>query len=105
MSATAALAAVMVVGILTYSARAVPILFLADRTLPRPVERALRYVGPAVLSARVITLIADGAGMSGVDLEEWAALVVAITVTAVTRNLIAALVAGMGTLWIVAWLL
>lgn len=105
MSATAALAAVLVVGILTYSARAVPILFLADRTLPRPVERALRYVGPAVLSALVVTLIADGEGMSGVELAEWIALLVAIVVTAVTRNLIAALVAGMGALWIAVWLL
>lgn len=104
MSTLAAIAAVLTVGLLTYSARAVPILFLADRTLPPPIERALRYVGPAVMSALVITLTASGEGMSGVDLEEWLALAVAATVTALTRNLIAGLVAGMGTLWIVIWL-
>jgi branched chain amino acid efflux pump len=91
--------------VLTYSARAVPILFLADRTMPRPVERALRYVGPAVISALVVTLIADGGGRSGVELVECIALAVAIGVTVATRNLIAALAAGMGALWIASWLL
>lgn len=105
MSTFAALAAVVTVGLLTYSARAVPILFLADRTLPAPVERALRFVGPAVLSALVVTLTAGGEGMTGIDVEEWAALAVAAIVTAVTRNLIAALVAGMCALWVLDWLL
>jgi branched-subunit amino acid transport protein len=105
MSSIAALAAVLAVGIITYSARALPILLLADRSLPAPVERALRYVGPAVLSALVITLIAGGQGRSGIDLEEWIALGVTILVTVATRNLIAALVAGMAALWIADWLL
>jgi branched-subunit amino acid transport protein len=101
----AALAAVLTVGLLTYSARAVPILFLADRTLPRPVERALRYVGPAVISALVVTLVAGGQGRSGVELEECLALAVAVVVTVTTRNLIAALAAGMAALWLATWLL
>jgi len=105
MSALAAVLAVLTVGVLTYSARAVPILFLADRTMPRPVERALRYVGPAVISALVVTLIADGDGRAGVELVECIALAVAVGVTVATRNLIAALVAGMGALWIALWLL
>ncbi len=105
MNTIAALTAVLAVGLLTYSARAVPILFLADRTLPTPVERALRYVGPAVLSALVVTLVANGEGGSGIDVAEWTALAVAAIVAAATRNLIAALVAGMGALWIVDFVL
>ena len=105
MSTFAALAAVVAVGLLTYSARALPILLLADRSLPQPVERALRYVGPAVLSALVITLVAGGEGRSGIDLEEWIALGVTILATMATRNLIAALVAGMAALWIADQLL
>ena len=105
MNTIAALTAVLAVGLLTYSARAVPILFLADRTLPTPVERALRYVGPAVLSALVVTLVANGEGGSGIDIAEWIALVVAAIVAGVTRNLIAALVAGMGALWIADFVL
>lgn len=104
MSTAAALAAVLVVGALTYSARAVPILFLADRTLPAPVMRALRYIGPAVLSALTVTLLAGGEGFSGVEVQEVVALVVAVIVTAITRNLIVSLVAGMGVLWILIWL-
>jgi branched-subunit amino acid transport protein len=104
-SSLAALAAVVTVGLVTYSARALPILLLADRTLPEPLERALRYVGPAVLSALVITLVAGGEGRAGIDLEEWIALGVAAVVTIATRNLIAALVAGMAALWIADWLL
>ncbi|MDX2381749.1 MAG: AzlD domain-containing protein [Acidimicrobiia bacterium] len=105
MSTTAALAAVLVVGLLTYSARAVPILFLADRALPAPLERALRYVGPAVLSALVITLVAGGDGRTGVDGAEWIALAVAVVVAAATRNLIITLVVGMAALWIADGLL
>lgn len=105
MSTFAALAAVVSVGLLTYSARAIPILFLADRPLPLPVERALRYVGPAVLSALVITLVAGGDGRSGVDGAEWIALAVAVVVAATTRNLIVTLVVGMAALWVADWVL
>jgi branched-subunit amino acid transport protein len=105
MSTGAAIAAVLTVGLLTYSARAVPILFLADRPLPAPLERALRYVGPAVLSALVITLVAGGEGSSGVDAAEWIALAAAVGVAAVTRNLILTLILGMLALWVADWLL
>jgi branched-subunit amino acid transport protein len=103
-SVPAALAAVLVVGVMTYSARAVPILFLADRTLPAPVMRALRYIGPAVLSALTVTLLAGGEGTSGVEAIEVVALVAAVVVTVLTRNLLAALVAGMSVLWLLIWL-
>ena len=66
-------------------------MFLADRPLPTNISRALRYVGPAVLSALTVNLIAGGQGVGGVEFVEVAALGVAIVVAAVARNLIAAL--------------
>jgi branched-subunit amino acid transport protein len=70
MSTAAAISAVVAVGLVTYASRAGLIVFLADRPVPAEATRALRYVGPAVLSA-------------------------------LTVNLIASLLAGMATLWIV----
>jgi branched-subunit amino acid transport protein len=99
-SVAAALSAVLAVGLITYTSRAGLILFLADRPLPANITRALRYVGPAVLSALTVNLIAGGEGASGVEAAEVAAIVVSIVVAWFTRNLIAALGAGMLILWV-----
>jgi branched-subunit amino acid transport protein len=104
-STFAAISAVLSVGVITYASRAGLIVFLADRPLPANITRALRYVGPAVLSALTVNLIAGGQGIAGVEWIEVAALGVAIVVAALARNLIAALVAGMVTLWLLLWLL
>jgi len=103
-STFAAIAAVLSVGIITYASRAGLIVFLADRPLPANITRALRYVGPAVLSALAVNLVAGGQGIVGVEFVEVAAIGVAIVVTAITRNLIAALAAGMTVLWLLLWL-
>jgi branched-subunit amino acid transport protein len=100
----AALVAVLAVGALTYAARAAPILLLADRTMPREVQRALRYVGPAVLSALVISLVAGGEGIGGVEIEEIAAIAVGCLVAYLTKSLIASLAAGMVVLWLLIWM-
>ena len=100
MSAFAAISAVLAVGMITYVSRAGLIVFLADRPLPANITRALRYVGPAVLSALTVNLVAGGEGIDGIDVEEVAAIGVSIVVAAATRNLIAALGAGMLTLWV-----
>jgi branched-subunit amino acid transport protein len=105
MTVAAALSAVLAVGLITYASRAGLIVFLADRQLPANVTRALRYVGPAVLSALTVNLIAGGNGASGIEGAEVAAVAVGIAVAWTTRNLIAALGAGMVTLWIVLALL
>ena len=105
MSIAAALSAVLAIGLITYTSRAGLIVFLADRPLPANVTRALRYVGPAVLSALTVNLIAGGKGASGVEVAEVAAIAVAIVVASFTRNLIAALGAGMLTLWVIEWVI
>ena len=104
MSTFAAITAVLSVGMITYASRAGLIVFLADRPLPANITRALRYVGPAVLSALTVNLIAGGQGVDGVEFVEVAAIAVAIIVAATVRNLIAALVAGMASLWLLLWL-
>ena len=100
MTAAAALSAVLVVGLITYSSRAGLILFLAERPLPTNLVRALRYVGPAVLSALTVNLVAGGEGSSGVEAAEIAAISVGIIAAVLTRNLIASLAAGMATMWL-----
>ena len=105
MSVAAALSAVIAVGLITYGSRAGLIVFLADRPLPTNITRALRYVGPAVLSALTVNLVAGGKGASGVEAAEVTAIVAAIVVARLTRNLIAALTAGMLTLWAVGYVL
>lgn len=105
MSTVAAISAVLSVGLITYASRAGLIVFLADRPLPTNITRALRYVGPAVLSALTVNLIAGGQGIDGVEGVEVAAIGVAVAVAAFARNLIAALLAGMVTLWLILWLL
>ncbi len=105
MNTPAAIAAVATVGMITYASRAGLIVFLADRPLPANVTRSLRYVGPAVLSALTVNLIAGGQGIDGVEFVEVAAIASAVIVAATVRNLIAALAAGMATLWLLLLLL
>ena len=100
MSLAFAFSILVAVATVTYVSRAGMILFLADRTLPDAVVRALRNVGPAVLAALTVTLVAGGEGVGGIERAETAALVAAGVVGAVTRNLTWALVAGMGALWL-----
>jgi len=66
-SGFAQVTAVLAVGLITYASRAGLIVFLADRPLPANLSRALRYVGPAALSALAVNLVAGGKGLAGVE--------------------------------------
>jgi len=101
MSTAAAISAVVAVSLITYASRAGLIVFLADRPVPADITRALRYVGPAVLSALTVNLVAGGEGIDGVEVAEVAAITVCVAVAWWRRNLITSLLAGMTTLWIV----
>lgn len=98
MSTGAAIVAVASVALVTYSMRAGVILLLAGRTLPAPVERALRQVGPAVLAALAINLMFGGEGGPTVTVPEVAGLVAAAVVAWWRRNLLWSLAAGMAAL-------
>lgn len=102
MSVWSSLVIVLVVAVMTYAMRAGVIVALADRPIPVPVERALRYVGPSVLAALAINLAAGGEGGPGLEFAEGAALVVAGVVAVWRRNLIWTLLAGMTTLWVLS---
>jgi branched-subunit amino acid transport protein len=95
-----ALAVVAVVAATTYAMRAGLIVLLADTTLPPAVERALRYVGPAVLAALAINLATGGAGGPQIEVAEACALIVAAGLAWWRRPLVVVVVAAMATLWI-----
>lgn len=101
MSAWASLGIVVLVGAITYVMRAGVIIALADRTIPVPVERALRSVGPAVLAALAINLAAGGEGGPHLEVEVAAALVASGVVAWWRKSLIWALASGMLALWVV----
>lgn len=102
MTAGQALVVLVVVSVVTYSMRGGLILLLADRRLPHPVERALKFVGPSVLSALAVSLAVGSEGDIGsLGGAEIAALVAAGVVAAWKRDLIWTFAAGMGALWLV----
>lgn len=86
----------------TYASRAVGILFLADRRIPVLLERALRYVGPAVLAALVASIAAgDGGTAPSIDAAEVAAISMAALIAWWRRNVLWSLVGGLTTFWVV----
>lgn len=102
MNMWSALAATAAVGLITYVMRAGLILALADAALPQWLLRALRYVGPAVLAALTVTLVADpDAANRGVSWPEVIGLGIAGPVAWKTKNLAVTLVVGMTAFWVV----
>jgi len=101
-STWSAVAIVAVVGLMTYSMRAVAIVSLADREVPAWAERALRSVGPAVLAALTVNLAAGGEGGPSMEIAEVLALVAAGGAALWRKNLLVSLAAGMITLWVVS---
>jgi branched-subunit amino acid transport protein len=100
-SVWSSLGIVLVVAGITYAMRASVIVALSGRTIPVPVERVLRNVGPAVLAALAINLAAGGEGGPHLDVEVAAALVTAGAVGWWRKSLIWSLSTGMIVLWVV----
>lgn len=95
------LVAVLVVGVGTYATRASFIILLADRTLPPLLQRAVRNVGPAVLSALVASLLVGEEGIAALTPSvELASLAAASLVAWRWKNVIAGLAVGMAVLWL-----
>lgn len=101
-----------VAGLLTFLTRT-SFIALGDRiTLPQPIERALKYVGPAAFAAISIPIVLDGNDISGdavvtaIDLVPRVVAAAAAVAFIRWRNSIAvSLVVGMGTLWVLSALL
>jgi len=102
---TVALAlSVLVIGAATFLMR-LSFIGLAGRyRLPPLVERALRYVPVAVLTALIVPdLLAHGGGLDlGLSNARLWAGVAAIVVAWRTRNVVATVAVGMGALWLLA---
>lgn len=91
-------------GVVTLALRA-SFLLLQDRlTLPPLLREALAYVPPAVLAALVLPALVEpgGVAVGPVDARLPSGLV-AIAVAWRTKSVLATIVTGMGTLWVLTW--
>jgi len=100
-------AIVMGMGLLTYSLRVVPIALLERVAIPRIIERALRFVAPAVLSAIIVPALLRPAGPIELSLGNVRILagVLAALVAWRTKNMLLTIAVGMAALWIVRMLI
>ena len=99
--------AVIIAGLATYLSRA-SFIALGDRiSLPPVVESALRYVGPAAFAAISIPIVLGGDAFADFsnDIPRIIAASLACFVVWKSRNLPLRLLTGMGTLWLVIWVL
>ena len=84
----------------SYALRFVFIGFVGDRPLPPWLLRHLRYTAVAILPALIAPLVMWPTATEGQpDLPRMAAAAVALTVGYVTKNVLAAIFAGAGTLY------
>lgn len=93
-------------GLVTYLQRASFLLIGGDRTLPQPVQRALRYVAPAAFAAIVAPRVFDSGSLAeftAPDARLLAAVAGGVLMWKV-RNLPVLLVAGMTVFWLLRWL-
>lgn len=97
--------AIIGVGAITFLLRASFIVFADPQRFPRSFQRALAYVPPAVLAAIVAPglLVANGGVEMTLANPRWIAGMVAIAFAARTRSVMAAIVSGMATLWLLQW--
>ena len=98
-------ATIVFAGLITYATRA-SFIAAGDRiSLPGPVERALRYVGPASFAAIAAPATLGGDRFTGFgdDVPRLIAVTLAGLVVWKTRKIPASLVTGMGALWLILW--
>ena len=96
---------ILAVGAVTFLLRASFIVFADPHRFPHRFRQALAFVPPAVLAAIVAPglLVRDGMLDLSLANPRWIAGLVAIAVGARSRNMLAAIAAGMATLWLLQW--
>jgi branched-subunit amino acid transport protein len=94
------------VSLVTFVLRASFLVFVDPHRFPHVFRQALTFVPPAVLAAIVAPglLIRDGVLDFTLSNERLFAGLVAIVATIFVRNAMAAIAAGMSTLWLLQWL-
>lgn len=97
---------ILAVSALTFLLRASFIVFADPHKFPHAFRQALTFVPPAVLAAIVAPglLLRDGVLDFSASSERLIAGLVAIVATIFVRNAMAAIAAGMSTLWLLQWL-
>jgi branched-subunit amino acid transport protein len=97
---------IMAVSLATFLLRASFIVFADPHRFPHAFRQALTFVPPAVLAAIVAPglLLRDGVLDLSLANERLFAGLVAIVATIFVRNAMAAIAAGMSTLWLLQWL-
>lgn len=97
--------AIVAIGLLTYGIRGSFIaLFGRMNEIPPRVQTVLRYVPAAVLAGLVFPAFLTLGGPDGVALDKLVAGSMAAGVAWRTENVLVTLVAGMGTLWVLRFL-
>jgi branched-subunit amino acid transport protein len=97
---------IMAVSLATFLLRASFIVFADPHRFPHAFRQALTFVPPAVLAAIVAPglLLRDGVLDLSLANERLFAGLAAIVATIFVRNAMAAIAAGMSTLWLLQWL-
>ena len=93
--------AIILTGIGSYAMRAFFICALARYAFPPLLLRALEYVAPTVMAALVISMLTTPEGKLAAGPPEILGLVCAAFTAKTTGNHIFALIAGMGTFWLI----
>jgi branched-subunit amino acid transport protein len=96
--------AIMLTGLGSYAMRAFFIFALARYSFPPVLLRALEYVAPTVMAALVISMMTSTEGKLTAGWAESIGLLLAATVAKFTGNHILSLLAGMGSFWVVRWI-
>ena len=93
--------AIILTGIGSYAMRAFFIFALARYAFPPLLLRALEYVAPTVMAALVVSMLTTREGELAAGPPEILGLVCAALGAKTTGNHIFALIAGMGTFWLI----
>jgi len=93
--------AIILTGIGSFAMRAFFIFALARYAFPPLLLRALGYVAPTVMAALVISMLTTAEGQLAAGPPEILGLVFAAFAAKTTGNHIFALIAGMGTFWLI----
>ena len=94
--------AIVITGIGSYAMRAFFIFALARYAFPPILLRALEYVAPTVMAALVVSMLTTPEGELAAGFPELSGLICTAIAAKRTGNHILALIAGMGTFWLIS---